>query len=69
MVLQDALEEISKAPLSCLEHCVAAGEALEKAVIDSWRDATGIEIKDGTFCGNAALPLPSYIKFSLILVP
>ncbi|KAH7121810.1 acyl-coenzyme A synthetase ACSM3 [Dactylonectria estremocensis] len=59
MVHQDVVSEISKAPLSCLEHCVAAGEALEKAVIESWRDATGIEIKDGygqtettILCGN-----------------
>ncbi|KAH6982529.1 acyl-coenzyme A synthetase ACSM3 [Ilyonectria destructans] len=59
MVLPDVLERIAKAPLSRLEHCVAAGEALEKTVIQSWKAATGIEVKDGygqtettILCGN-----------------
>jgi acyl-coenzyme A synthetase/AMP-(fatty) acid ligase len=30
-----------------LEHCIAAGEALEPAVISSWRDATGNDVRDG----------------------
>ncbi|KAF7557747.1 hypothetical protein G7Z17_g499 [Cylindrodendrum hubeiense] len=59
MVLPDVLEGIAKAPLSSLEHCVAAGETLEKAVIQSWKVATGIQVKDGygqtettILCGN-----------------
>ncbi len=30
-----------------LRHCVSAGEALPEAILDRWRDATGIEILDG----------------------
>ncbi|VUC20938.1 unnamed protein product [Clonostachys rosea] len=61
------LEKIAAEPFSRLHHCVAAGEALERAVIDSWKAATGIEIKDGygqtetpvlcgNFVGNAVKP-------------
>ncbi|KAM0326529.1 hypothetical protein ACHAQA_006398 [Verticillium albo-atrum] len=48
----------SKPPLQ-LEHCVAAGEALEGELVRAWASITGIEIKDGygqtettLLCGN-----------------
>jgi len=42
-----------------LRHCVAAGEPLNPEVIDTWREATGITVRDGygqtetvLLCGN-----------------
>ena len=42
-----------------LRHCVAAGEPLNPEVIDSWRESTGITVRDGygqtesvLLCGN-----------------
>ncbi len=44
---------------AALRHCVAAGEPLNPEVIDVWRKATGLEIRDGygqtesvLLCGN-----------------
>jgi acetyl-CoA synthetase/medium-chain acyl-CoA synthetase len=44
---------------SSLRHCVAAGEPLNPEVIDTWREATGITVRDGygqtetvLLCGN-----------------
>jgi medium-chain acyl-CoA synthetase len=59
LVSPEVLAQIARAPPARLEHCVAAGEALERAVIQSWRAATGIEIKDGT------LRLPTFSFFFL----
>jgi len=33
--------------IATLRSCIAAGEALDPAVIAAWREATGIEIRDG----------------------
>ncbi len=34
-------------PLDCLHGLVAAGEALDPSALDCWREATGLEVRDG----------------------
>ena len=41
------LEELEKYDLSSLRHCVGAGEPLNPEVIEIWKKATGITIRDG----------------------
>jgi acyl-coenzyme A synthetase/AMP-(fatty) acid ligase len=41
------LEDLSQYKFSTLRHCVAAGEPLNPEVIDVWRKATGVTIRDG----------------------
>jgi acyl-coenzyme A synthetase/AMP-(fatty) acid ligase len=40
-------EDLSKLRLPALRECVSAGEPLNPEVIRSWRDATGLTIRDG----------------------
>jgi acetyl-CoA synthetase/medium-chain acyl-CoA synthetase len=40
-------EDLSKLRLPALRECVSAGEPLNPEVIRTWRDATGITIRDG----------------------
>jgi acyl-coenzyme A synthetase/AMP-(fatty) acid ligase len=40
-------EDLSKYQFMALRHCVGAGEPLNPEVIDAWRAATGITIRDG----------------------
>ena len=53
------LEELSKYNLSSLRHCVGAGEPLNPEIIETWKSATGLTIRDGygqtetpILCGN-----------------
>lgn len=39
--------DIGKRTFNGLRHCVSAGEPLNPEVIESWREATGLEIYDG----------------------
>lgn len=34
-------------PLPTLDRCVAAGEALDPGIIETWREGAGVEIRDG----------------------
>ncbi len=52
-------ENIKSYQISALRHCVGAGEPLNPEVIDAWREATGLTIRDGygqtetvLLCGN-----------------
>jgi acetyl-CoA synthetase/medium-chain acyl-CoA synthetase len=52
-------EDLSKVNCPTLRHCVAAGEPLNPEVIETWKDATGLVIRDGygqtetvILCGN-----------------
>ena len=52
-------EDLSKVRCPTLRHCVAAGEPLNPEVIETWRKATGLTIRDGygqtetvILCGN-----------------
>ena len=40
-------EDLASYKLSQLRHCLSAGEPLNPEVIDEWRDATGLEIREG----------------------
>ena len=58
------LENLSAYKLTHLRHCTGAGEPLNPEVIDTWRAATGLTIRDGygqtetvLLCGNFP-PLP-----------
>jgi acetyl-CoA synthetase/medium-chain acyl-CoA synthetase len=53
------LEDLSAYTFAHLRHCVGAGEPLNPEVIDTWREATGLTIRDGygqtetvLLCGN-----------------
>ena len=53
------LEDLSKYDLSNLRHCVGAGEPLNPEIIETWKAATGLTIRDGygqtetpILCGN-----------------
>lgn len=41
------LEDLTQYNFSTLRHCIAAGEPLNPEVIEIWRKATGITIRDG----------------------
>lgn len=41
------LEDLSRYDFSTLRHCVGAGEPLNPEIIEVWRKATGITIRDG----------------------
>ncbi|MBI4697047.1 MAG: AMP-binding protein [Gammaproteobacteria bacterium] len=41
------LEDLSAFAFPHLRHCVGAGEPLNPEVIETWRDATGLTIRDG----------------------
>ena len=41
------LEDLAKYDFSCLRHCVGAGEPLNPEIIETWRNATNITIRDG----------------------
>ena len=41
------LEDLKQYHFKSLRHCVGAGEPLNPEVIDIWRDATGLTIRDG----------------------
>jgi len=52
-------EDLSQVHCPTLRHCVAAGEPLNPEVIETWRKATGLTIRDGygqtetvILCGN-----------------
>jgi acyl-coenzyme A synthetase/AMP-(fatty) acid ligase len=52
-------EDIARYHFPALRHCVGAGEPLNPEVIDAWREATGLTIRDGygqtetvLLCGN-----------------
>lgn len=47
LVLPEIRALIQDLPPLQLEHCVAAGEALEGELVRTWASMTGIEIKDG----------------------
>lgn len=58
------LENLSAFRPKALRHCTGAGEPLNPEVIDTWREATGLTIRDGygqtetvLLCGNFP-PLP-----------
>ena len=58
------LEELSAYQFPHLRHCIGAGEPLNPEVIETWREATGLTIRDGygqtetvLLCGNFP-PLP-----------
>ena len=40
-------EDLASYKLPQLRHCLSAGEPLNPEVIDEWRDATGLEIREG----------------------
>ncbi|MCU0493947.1 MAG: AMP-binding protein, partial [Chloroflexaceae bacterium] len=53
------LEDLKSYRFTHLRHCTGAGEPLNPEVIDTWRDATGMTIRDGygqtetvLICGN-----------------
>ena len=53
------LEKLSNYNFGELKHCVGAGEPLNPEIIDTWKNATGITIRDGygqtetgILCGN-----------------
>jgi len=53
------LEQLAKFDFSSLRHCVGAGEPLNPEIIEIWKEATGITIRDGygqtetgILCGN-----------------
>jgi acyl-coenzyme A synthetase/AMP-(fatty) acid ligase len=53
------LEDLSARRFGALRHCVGAGEPLNPEVIETWRRATGLTIRDGygqtesvILCGN-----------------
>ena len=53
------LEDLSQYKFHCLRHCVGAGEPLNPEVIEVWKKATGLTIRDGygqtetvILCGN-----------------
>ncbi|MBM87501.1 MAG: acyl-CoA synthetase [Gammaproteobacteria bacterium] len=53
------LENLSSYDFSSLRHCVGAGEPLNPEIIDTWKSATGLTIRDGygqtetgILCGN-----------------
>ncbi len=53
------LEDLSKYDFTGLRHCVGAGEPLNPEIIDTWKAATGLTIRDGygqtetgILCGN-----------------
>ncbi|KAH8594835.1 hypothetical protein B0O99DRAFT_741522 [Bisporella sp. PMI_857] len=59
LVLEDAINYYLKHPPKALEHCTAAGEALNDEVIRKWRTLANMEIHDGygqtetiLLCGN-----------------
>ncbi|MEL7030454.1 MAG: AMP-binding protein, partial [Pseudomonadota bacterium] len=41
------LEDLSKYDFSALRTCVSAGEPLNPEIIETWRNATGLTIRDG----------------------
>ncbi|MFT4563699.1 MAG: acyl-coenzyme A synthetase/AMP-(fatty) acid ligase [Gammaproteobacteria bacterium] len=41
------LQDLSKYKFASLRHCVGAGEPLNPEVIETWRKATGLTIRDG----------------------
>jgi acetyl-CoA synthetase/medium-chain acyl-CoA synthetase len=52
-------EDLKQAKFAALRHCVGAGEPLNPEVIEAWREATGLTIRDGygqtetvLLCGN-----------------
>ena len=61
------LEDLSKYNFSGLRHCVGAGEPLNPEIIDTWKSATGITIRDGygqtetgILCGNFHFIQPKF---------
>lgn len=40
-------EDLASYKFSKLRHCVSAGEPLNPEVIDEWREATGLQIREG----------------------
>ena len=40
-------EDLASYKLPQLRHCLSGGEPLNPEVIDEWRDATGLEIREG----------------------
>ena len=40
-------EDLDKYKFPRLRHCVSAGEPLNPEVMDRWRDATGLQIREG----------------------
>ena len=53
------LEDLSMYQFNALRHCVGAGEPLNPEIIETWKQATGITIRDGygqtetvLLCGN-----------------
>ncbi len=53
------LENLAQFRFGALRHCVGAGEPLNPEIIETWRRATGLTIKDGygqtetvILCGN-----------------
>lgn len=53
------LEDLGAYTFAALRHCIGAGEPLNPEVIDTWRTATGLTIRDGygqtetvLLCGN-----------------
>ncbi|GAA5881051.1 hypothetical protein JCM8547_001583 [Rhodosporidiobolus lusitaniae] len=47
LVTSSSLAYLKAHPPKLLDHCVGAGEPLNASVIQQWKDATGIDIKDG----------------------
>ncbi len=61
------LEDLSKYDFSGLRHCVGAGEPLNPEIIDTWKSATGLTIRDGygqtetgILCGNFHFVEPKF---------
>lgn len=61
LVLKEKMEYMRKNAPKSLEHCIGAGEPLNPEVINIWKEATGLEIRDGygqtetvLVCGNFA---------------
>ena len=55
------LQDLSDCTFPTLRHCVGAGEPLNAEIIDAWKEATGITIRDGygqteTVCLCASFP-------------
>ena len=40
-------EDLASYKISQLRHCLSGGEPLNPDVIEEWRDATGLEIREG----------------------
>ncbi|MBM7854156.1 acetyl-CoA synthetase/medium-chain acyl-CoA synthetase [Desulfohalotomaculum tongense] len=54
------LEDLSQYNFSSLRHCVGAGEPLNPEVIDTWRQHTGLTIRDGYGQTETVLVLGSF---------